>query len=1157
MGSLCWGCASLRFFGFAHQGVAALRQNSMQFVDTLIRRLIVALAALAFCVTAADVLAEPGPRFQVYDSRDGLSNNWVRCILQDHLGYIWFGTKDGLNRFDAYDFKVYAYDAADSGSLRNSSINDLVEDDNGDLWICTSSGVEIYRRERERFERLQAIPPYDVLSVARQGRYFWFGTAEGLFRYDPESGGTLEFTTHSRASGDLLDHMCFDVFLDTRERLWIGTEKGLSCYDGERAQFFSYPFAKDLGEGRLAGTAVNAIVEDGERRLWVATTGGGLFVSDNAVDDPAGAVFSRVIEGSIKSVVIDHQARLWAGHNSSAGLDYIDLESADGPIAQRGRFQLDTRNAGSVIDSSVQSLYEDRDGNIWAGTYSKGVSFYSRQRKPFHFLTHVPHDRESLPHDTVNVIEQDGDALWFGTESGLARLFLGSGLWEWFPTLENDASSPGINGIYAIHRDTRGDVWFGSWADGLSRFDRETKRFVHYREGGETGRSINNNNVFAIQDDGRGSLWIGTIGGGLNRLDLATGEFTYYMQDPGGEGGLHDNYVNDLMLSSDGTLWVSTYNTLNRYDEESDSFTYLSRKLYQGEGMSNADLLVIFEDSRQALWLGTEGGLVRYAPASGEITQYTQINGLDRNTINAIEEDAAGNLWLSSNQGLVKFVRGIDAPAAPQFFYYDTADGLLDTQFNPRASLRSDAGQFYFGGTFGVTYFDPDLILVSAVAPLVVINDFLLSNRPVDQYDPNSPLKKAISVTESLTLGSEFTDFGFRFAALNYLYPEKVRYRFRLEGFERDWNETSTPLATYTNVPAGEYVFQIMACNNDGIWSGKVRSLRIKTLPVWWKSGWYQAAAASLAVLLVAALYRWRVASLERQRQQLRLQVEERTRSLHEANVELADRQEEISAQNAELERHRNQLEQLVSLRTAKMEEALIMAENSERLKSAFLANVSHEVRTPMNAIVGFSSLLEDSRVDACSRADYVGLIRSNADLLLSLIDQILEISRIDANQVKLNVQPFDLDLKFEELEQFHRKDPLSGVDFRFVRPNSKTRAVLVSDELLLEQVMNSLLGNAFKYTKSGLIEFGYEIEGDWIHFYVSDTGIGIPAAEHEKIFDRFYKSENHRTELFSGIGLGLSITKSLVHYLGGEIGLTSEVGKGSRFFFRLPYRSV
>jgi signal transduction histidine kinase/CheY-like chemotaxis protein len=394
----------------------------------------------------------------------------------------------------------------------------------------------------------------------------------------------------------------------------------------------------------------------------------------------------------------------------------------------------------------------------------------------------------------------------------------------------------------------------------------------------------------------------------------------------------------------------------------------------------------------------------------------------------------------------------------------------------------------------------------------------------------------------------------FEYAALHYQSPEGNQYAFMLEGFDKDWNYVGNQrIATYTNLPPGKYVFKVKAANNDGIWNETPVELAITVRPPWWKTLFFKLLVVFLSVSFIVSFYLLRIRIMKKRQKDLQDMVLSRTVELNDVNVQLEEKQEEISLQNDELMRHRNELEKLIDERTAELKEAKSRAEDADQLKSAFLANMSHEVRTPMNAIIGFAALLEDESVEKEEKEYFIKMIRNNGDTLLTLIDDILDISIIEANQLDLDISEFCLDEIFQELYSYYDLRNDRNIKLELFREDPEDKVYLKTDQIRFRQVMNNLLTNAFKYTEAGYIRFGYRKTGKKIRIFVEDSGVGIEDGDSEKVFDYFHKLNISETKLYQGTGIGLSICKKLVELMESEIRLESQPGKGSMFYFDLP----
>ncbi|MBN2761451.1 MAG: response regulator, partial [Bacteroidales bacterium] len=569
-------------------------------------------------------------------------------------------------------------------------------------------------------------------------------------------------------------------------------------------------------------------------------------------------------------------------------------------------------------------------------------------------------------------------------------------------------------------------------------------------------------------------------------------------------------------------------------------------------------VISICMDSRKKLWFGTYGnGLNMLVPGSdingrGRFISYTEKHGLSNNVIYTILEDDAGNLWMSTDNGLSCF-----NPEKKTFHNFYASDGLQSNQFYWSAGYKNKQGKLFYGSMDGLNAFMPNDIYGNKSIPQTIITDIKIFNRSVKvgrEYNGRVVLEKSLVNAEKITLSYKSREFSIEFSALDYDQPEKIFYAYKMDGFDDEWTFVSSNrrFASYTNLPGKKYVFMLRAGNSEGFWNDVPTELKIHILPPFWKTWWFITGMFMLAGSLIWLIFRMRIYSINQQKHMLEKRVEERTTALSKAKELLEEKQEEIMLQNEELSRHRHNLEDLVRERTIELENARKKAEEADRLKSAFLANMSHEIRTPMNAIVGFSSLLlSDLTEDEEKR--YIEIINNNCENLMVLINDILDISLIEANQIKIELVPFDVIPLLQELESIFKQKNQSDIGIMFHNPDSEP-LILVADPFRFRQVMNNLLSNALKYTEKGDIKFGYQIQTGKVVFYVEDSGIGIDSKDFLKVFDQFQKLETSATKLYKGAGIGLSISRKLVEMMGGQIWLESEPGKGSTFYFSIPF---
>jgi signal transduction histidine kinase/ligand-binding sensor domain-containing protein len=1047
---------------------------------------------------------------------DGLPQNSVGAILQTRDGYLWFGTQEGLVRFDGVRFTTW--DRENSPFLKSPDIVALAEAGNGDLYIGTRGGGVIRYRQgaMEVFDTSRGLTHgivHALVPDASEG--VWAVTDGGA---DHISGGTVTpYPSKARLSG-------FGIRRALEDRtgcLWAASEGGLFCLKGGGA------VTRFTTADGLCSNNVRALVLEKPGVVWAVTEGGINRFEGGRLQ----CLYRKDLKGfTIRGCLRDSAGTLWLATQKG-------LASWSG-----GELRLYTTKDG-LSNNDIWALFEDRDRNLWVGTLGGGIDRFAGGR--FSGLGSkngfgadqigvIVEDREGslwigsddgglhrlkdgkfkvlgvpegLSFDLVwGIIQDRTGAMWVGTDHGLNRIQNGA-IRQYFVKdgLTNDI-------VQALFEDRKGRIWVGTWGGGVTCIQEgKPVPFPHQKE-------LANEYVTTILEDSEGTLWIGTFDHGL--AVMRDGGLTRYTV----KEGLPHNTIRMMHQDRKGNLWIGTEGGLVL--AKGGTFKVYTTK----EGLGSDLIYEMYEDGEGTLWVGTiNGGLSRFK--EGRFTNYTSKDGLFSDSIFTIQEDNAGGLWLSSNKGLFRIAkRDLDAfdrkgISAIPCTSYGREDGMRSFECNGSTqpcSCRARDGSIWVATTKGVVIIRPGPLPANPVPPPVAVESVTVDRRALD---PAS--------VHTIPAGAKVLEF--RFTALSLLGPQKNRFQYRLEGYQREWVDLPRGrdrVATYTNLSPGDYTFRVKASNNDGVWNEEGAAWTFRIEPRFYQTLWFYALCIVLAGLSILGAYRFRVRRLKARERELNLLVAERTRDLEEAR--------------------------------SAHEEARLQAEAASRAKTEFLANMSHELRTPMNAIIGFSEVLEDQYYGALTskQKEHVGNILQSARHLLSLINDILDLAKVESGRMEVELNRFVVkDLLEGCLTMVRERAFKQGIRLEY-RMGCPAGEAVTADERKLKQVLFNLLSNAVKFTPPGksVTLFAALREtsswgdgGRWLELAVEDTGIGIHPDDLPKLFQPFTQLESAYTKRFEGTGLGLALTRKLVELQGGRIRVESTPGEGSRFTVEVP----
>jgi len=816
------------------------------------------LLLFLYCVLCSvNCISQQQSNFTHFTVDDGLSQSSVFSIAQDDLGFMWFATEDGLNKFDGKKYTVYRPIDNDTTSLPDLGIRKVYRDKKNNIWILSLRGkLSLYNPYKNNFTRF-AFPQINEKSVKiislteDANESLWAATTKGeffIYDYQSKKFKTKNFSEKVKKIFQPLHLQCMLVATDGT--FWIGTWEGLIHLNPKTLETIWYKNSSSNLQS-LAGDMVFSLDEDGDGNIWAASANGGISVFIKStktfkVYKTNSKNKNSISSNRIMSILIDSRNKIWIG-SFDKGLDLYD------PLTKTfNNFSHNPSITSSFSTGAVMCLFEDKSGGIWIGTGGGGLNRYDPFNQYFYHIQHIPGNQSSIsPNPVLAICEDHLGNLWVGSDGGGINIKEKNSN-EFKSYLQNP--SFGSNAITAIYEDDKGNIWIGAdpGADSpegaLIKYDRKTNSFIHFKN-----ISIKFGGISTIYEDKYGHLWITTPSDGVHCYNPKTEKEVVYRTNLMDSTSLSSNSIFSICEDSYGNLWFGSIAAgLNLFNRENNSFIRFTNKQDDKSSLGSNAVWCIVEDLNKNLWIGTWGGGVnKYLRNKNSFIRYTVDDGLSGNIVYSIIPDDQNNLWIGTNKGLVKF-----NTSAISFTSFDKSNGLMISDFSAGATFKSTSGMFYFGGNSGIISFDPKKIVENSFIPNVVITDFKVFDKPFR-------LENSILYTDKIVLNYDQNFFTIEFASLDYTAPEKNIYEYKLEGIDKDWIKSNgRRFASYTDINNGNYKFKVRGSNSSGIFNPKEVILSIIISPPFWKTWWFRLLGLIVLSIILYSMHKYRLNKL-------------------------------------------------------------------------------------------------------------------------------------------------------------------------------------------------------------------------------------------------------------------------------------------------------
>lgn len=1062
--------------------------------------------------------AQDNINFTSITVKEGLSSNTVNAIVKDHNGLIWFGTTNGLSKYDGSNFTIYRHHQGDDKSLPSNEVLALFIDHSGKLWIGTSAGgLCYYDQKLDRFKKYNGdgnwkeLPTISARTILEDHNgNLWVGTYGDLRMIDLKTGRSTCLPIKLPKTTETGSFVAIALLEDSNYNMWVGTNNGVYCFDRHRKKLTR--FAQDPADPTtISNNIIKSIAEDADKNIWFGT-----FDGLNKQVSPGKFAVYRCIKGAtnclsnnaVFALTASADGSLWIG--TEDGVNIYDLKSA-----QFRQLKPDPRNMFSLKSTSIRSFLIDPEGIYWVGTFGGGVSKYDKHLPLFNLKQSNPFDPYGLSAPFVtSFAEYKSENIFVATDGGGLKLFnSNTGLFSAYK-LTSKLDKTATPTILSMRMDKNGKLWAGTYHHGVFCIDPRDKTFKQTTSD-NTPAGLSQNNITAITEDKQGRVWLGTLGYGVDIYDPLTNSFSR-LNRKASIGFQHNLPLNDFIVAmataANGNVWIGSTGTGIAVYRPADGSISHYTKANSGLADDIISTLTITKDG--ALWVGTNDGISYFDPKKNRFRSFKEIDGLTNGFVKSIIEDDAGLLWFSTDRGIGSFDR-----TKKKFRNFTAENGVQQGSFMPSAAIKTSLGDLYFGGQDGFNYFNPAKLPPSSIPGRVIFSGLKVNNVPVMPAQ-KSPIHEQISNAKEIML-KYGENFSISYVAVDYTAPKQDLYAYKLSGFDKGWNFVNrTQTANYTNLDPGSYVFQVMASKNENSWNNAHSQIKITVLPPYWRTVYAYLVYMLVAISVLLLIRRQGIRKLRN-------------------GFEVA--QEKLQAKQS-IERERFKAERLHEV---------------DQVKIKILTDLSHEFRTPISLIL---APVEKLMTRGFEGDDFgqLNMIKRNAKRLLNLVNELLDFRKMEERELKLNLTPGDIIRFIIECSESFR-DIADKKQITLNVESSQKVWITQFDYDKMERVIFNLLSNAFKFTPGGgCVTIKIDIcdadkQQPILNLIVSDTGIGIDESDVVKVFDRFYQSRQNGSVMNQGTGIGLSITKEFVELHGGNISAKSAREKGSDFMIILP----